>query len=366
MKKNKIIGVFISVFILIFIFGCNRKDTTPSVSNLKGKTLLCENFNGLSFIGMNDSNIVIRSYTDTLFEIYKINGEKIEMIKRFGLKGNGPSEYNIFATYFDNLRSDLYVLENNGKLTHGSVININNKDITNEKTWTKIDFKGMKPFYSGFSFIPESKDSFLIIGAVSNSKNFLSRISISDKSITPIDYWVKNKYAPDNNYITQRIYIDNANISINKTKHKFLYSGGNGKVVYIFNLKGNKVDSLIKIYDEVKVHKTADGINYQFPQKVNWDLFTKTTDKYVYIRLYKYEKNNGNIDDYKGYPYYYSDNLKIYDWNGRHIVDINFDTPFYDFIVDKNNKFILTLTNDLKTKETIVRKYFIQNINELR
>ncbi|MDD4712124.1 MAG: hypothetical protein PHP34_02205 [Bacteroidales bacterium] len=362
MKTTKIIGVLI----LLFVFGCKQKDTTPLVNNLKGESLLCKNFNGMSFIGMKDSNIIIRSYTDTLFEIYKIKGKNIERVKKFGLKGNGPNEYYIFATYFDNIRSDLYVLENNGKLTHGSVININNKSIADEKTWEKIDFKWMKPFYSGFSFIPESKDSFLILGAVSNSKNFLSSISISDKSIVPIDYWVKNKYAPNNNFITQRIYIDNANLLMNHTKHKFLYSGGNGKVVYIFNLKGNKVDSLIKIYDEVKVHKTTDGINYTFPEKVNWDVFTKTTDKYIFIRLYKYEKNNGNADDYKGYPYYYSDNLEIYDWNGRHIVDINFDTPFYDFIVDKNNKFILTLTNDMETKETVMRRYPIQDIDELR
>ena len=359
-------NVFICALISLFVWSCQQKNETPSVIDISGESLLCKDFNGMSFVGLKDSNIIMRSYSDTLFEIYKMKGNTMERTNKFGLRGNGPNEYTIFATYFDNRRSDLYVLENNSKLTHGSIININNKDISNVKTWEKIDFKWIKTFYAGFSFIPESKDSLLIVGAVPDSESFLSRISIAEKTVAPVDLWMKNNYVPNNNYITQRIYIDNAILLMNKTNHKFLYSGGNGKVVYLFNLKGNKVDSLIKLYDEVKVHKTSDSLNYQFPEKVNWDLYTRITDKYIFIRLFKYEKNNGKTIDYKGYPYYYTDKLEIYDWEGKHIVNINLDTPFYDFIVDENNQFILTLTNDLNTKETIIRKYSIQNINALR
>ncbi len=364
---NKQLFILLSLVILFFT-GCgnNSKKPTPTTEHTfntikitGGKTLLCNEFDSYLFVGIKDSCLITKAFGYILFETYKIKGDSLKKDKRFGRKGQGPKEFNTPLPYFDTKQNKLFVVDNYSALGNGCIIDMKNKNFENSRNWKSFSLRWMKSFYGGVSFIAENNNELLFLGGFPKESSLLSQISISNKTSKAIDFWYKNPYIRNNHRINQSVFLNDAHIFKNNTNNKILYCGGNGKVVSLFKIKNNKVDSLLHIYNEVSPNKTADGLNYYLTKDENWQVFAKATDQFFYLRPYKYDKRRSN---YKGYPFYYSDRLEVYDWNGKHITNMEFDTPFYDFIIDENNTFVFTLTTDLKTDDIIVRKY---NINKI-
>lgn len=354
------------VFILTFslFVGCNEsKESTHVNIEVRGETLFCKEFDGRIFVGVKDSIFIVQSYSSSWFEIYETKGDSLQKIKNFGTKGQGPNEFRLPVSFFDTKRSKLFVIENYSVLGNGCIIDIKDENVEDKTTWESFDLKWMKSFYGGISFIPKNEDEYLFLGAFPESSSLISIISNSSKTSKPVDFWIDNPYVPNNKSINQSIYVRNAHIFQNTINNKTLYCGGVGRVVYLFDLDGDRVGSLLKIYDEVSPNKTRDGLSFSLTKNTNWDIFARVTDQFIYLRPYKYTKDYA---DYKGYPFYFSDELEVYDWNGNHVIDMTFDTPFYDFIIDENDQFVLTLTTDLNNDDTIVKRYYINNVSELK
>lgn len=352
---------YLYLFLFIIFVGC-KENKVKSIKTIevKGRVLTCSNFDGATFIGVKDSTFIVEVIGgDFLFEIYKIRGNSLQKTKRFGSKGQGPNEFLFPVSYFDKKTSKLFVVDNYSVLGNGCIIDTKSEKIRDKTTWKSFDLKWMKTFYGGVSFIPKNDNELLFLGAFPKEKSLLSTISISNKTSKMIDFWIENPYITNNDRLNKSVYMQNAYIFKNTTNNKILYCGGTGKVVHLFGLNGENVNSLIKIYDEVSPNKPKDKINFVLTEDVNWDIFAKVTDDFIFLRPYKFDKK---YSDYKGYPFYYSEVLETYDWNGKHLLNLKFDTPFYDFIIDENNEFVFTLTSDLTTDEIIVKKYKIKDL----
>ena len=88
-----------------------------------------------------------------------------------------------------------------------------------------------------------------------------------------------------------------------------------------------------------------------------------TTSTFIFVHLKTYQDEEGlqqSISDFKGYPYYYNDELEVYDWNGNFLRNYQTIIPFYDFFVTEDHKTLFTISQDLNTYEPIMVKYELQ------
>ena len=61
--------------------------------------------------------------------------------------------------------------------------------------------------------------------------------------------------------------------------------------------------------------------------------------------------------DEKEYPFYYRNEIEVFDWNGEITLKYIMDKPFSDFVVSSDDTTIYTLSQDVNTKEPQVVVY---------
>ena len=74
-------------------------------------------------------------------------------------------------------------------------------------------------------------------------------------------------------------------------------------------------------------------------------------------RLFVLYEHPVEMAEYKGYPFYYTDFVDVFDWEGNQLERLQFDIPFGDFVVTEDGRTLYTISEDKETFEASIRRY---------
>lgn len=351
------------IFLFLCICSCQnprREDDRKTVeTTLSGTRMHSDMLMGRAFICTKDDNIFMRSfYPDSVAIIYSMSGDSLKRVRSFGIKGRGPFEFNDYpAFYFKD--DSLYIMDESRigdmlKLTVAGIDDIRNND--GYENWKEYDLQWLNPFMSGMSFAPVDSRHFLVLGDEHGKENLLTEIDIREKRKHPAGYWIADDYSGPA-IPKQAIYLSNSEIAINDSL--LVFAAGEGRYMEILRLGADgSLSHRCSIYDIPPVYEaTPDGLNYKpvIPSYRGMDI--RATERFIYAVLNQY---NPEYKEYKGYPWYCSDEVEVYGWNGDFITCFATDTPFYDFIVSDDDKTLLTITQDPASGEPTIYRYALR------
>lgn len=362
--KSTLHLLVIVYFITLGSFSCSNSEKEIRhkmnvTDQIVGENLKVKNLDGRSFIAIKDSFFIMNSfYNDSLVIIYDLkDNNRLIKVGSYIIKGNGPNEFNsISGQMIDEM---LEIIDSHGQITKLSTVNIKSlvekEDINN---FVNQDLSWIKPFNYGGDFIRLNDSLLLLLGGDYEDRNLITMIDLNNKTKTPLNYWVEDSYN-DVNIPKQMAYCSNSRVF--KNKQKVLFASGLGRYLEILTLSDQRIVDRKLIYGFTPIiEKRNDNLNYKVKFESYRGMKVRTTNKYIYVRLKTYQDENGNqlnITDFKGYPYYYNDELEVYDWDGNFIRNYQTDIPFNDFIVTDNNQTLFIVSQDIDSGEPIIVKY---------
>lgn len=349
--------IFLLLIVIFALSSCteNKLLKHEVTDRIDGELLSADEFVGSGFIGTHDDYLLFQSFDpDSLAIAYRQEGDMLNEGRHFVLKGRGPKEFDQPVYRMASMDS-VYILNEEG-LGNIESITLGTISIANDRfdfqTVSRRDLSWLNPFYFGGDFIVLDDGRILVTGDRFETRNLLSIIDIEQKSVTPLGYWMKDSYdGPD--LPKQSVYLSNSKIY--KNGNRILFACGEGRYLELLTLEGDKIvekRSIYDIYPEYESH--SDKMNYRIYRTNYRGMKVSATDNYIYVRLVLLRSPDEN---YKGYPWYYSDEVEVYDWNGNFIRNYQTDKPFYAMTVTSDDKCLYTLTKDLRTDEILVYRY---------
>ncbi len=359
--------VGIMVFVFVF-YSCSnvskngRKDN-KEIIKLEGKTLkVDEPLLIANFIALKDSMLYMNAFgtnKDTLIDLYKLDGNTLFKQKKFLKKGIGPFEFIIPISYYDKNKSQLTLLERS-RLSYAYKIDLNNSEnVYNPSSWEKIGFDKITNFKLGDKFCYLSDSMILISGGIYGKKQILSIININDQTVFPLNFWPVDGFE-ENMLVKQSIYVENAKIFTNNKRNKILYVSGDGVLVEILDIHDHEIVSKKTIFNIFPTYVVLeDGLNAKYKSDCRRGYEVNVTDKFIYLCHGK--ENRSDTENYKGYPYYYVDQISVYDWDGNLVKLYETDIPFCSLFVDETENLMYVNSEDLDTEDMIIKKYELKN-----
>lgn len=138
-----------------------------------------------------------------------------------------------------------------------------------------------------------------------------------------------------------------------------MYKSDNGRVVLLFNLRNGRMEDPHYIYQTFPEYELrSDGLNYRVKfadRKAHETVDISVTEKYIYMMVSPHIQD----EPYKGCPYYYGDQVLVFDWEGNKVREFTTDRPFSSFEVDENNEYLYAMGQDVETKEDLPLRYKI-------
>lgn len=360
----KINSIFCFLLALITLVGCdNGKKPIDSIACLKGTNMGVDSlFNGRFLYDINDNYILMRSYDkDNLIQLLELDNNHLLTSTSFLKEGEGPMDVNRFTVCTED--SILWILDFKGGMHKMLQLNYGKEIGDENRNWNVINLsEEVKKLFtfgsSAFKMIDES--SMLFIGGKFDTKELLSIYSIETGEIHSLLFWPNDKKKIPNQ-IKQSVYMSNSQLFKKEKSNRFLYKSDNGKVLVAFDLKCNNVSNLNYIYKEYPDYEIKeDGLNYRvlYPNDKSYEeIEVCVNNDYIYVMTTPNIQNK----EYKGFPYYYGDNVKVFDWNGNKVKEFTTEYPFHSFVVDDTNTFLYTMTLDLDSMEKILVRYSLSS-----
>lgn len=350
----------LAIFVLV-ITGCEtryigKKEVTD---HIKGEVLAVDMLMGNSFIGMKDDMLAMKSYDkDSMAVVYRICGDSLHCERHFGVKGRGPFEFDMAV--FSQEVDSLYVIDEvqfGGELMSMRSIDFRHPDRAYDyRLWKEDDLQWMNPFHFGDGFVSLGGQKFLFLGSRYDTEELLTKVDIGKKETHPLGYWIEDDYEGPV-LPKQSAYLSNS--KLHKHGNRILFACGEGRYLELFDIEGDSIARRIPIYDIRPDYEAAeDKLNYAMHYENLRGMRVCTTDRYIYVHLNVYTHE---MKPYKGYPFYYFDELEVYDWDGRFICNYQTDVPFCDMIVSENDETIYVYTQDIETKEPVIMRYSLNH-----
>lgn len=330
---------------------------------LEGKMLLTDSlYMGKYFSFLIGNEMIMPSYLlDTLVYVGEIKGDSLITSSGFLSYGTGPNEMSgYFCLSKDDTDSTISVLDyNGGRLNFVYKIPLAKDKRYDKNLWKKYSFEKVTKYRCANPAFVQLSDSTLLLGAGTYDASYvLSIVNLKTQEVTPVDFWPLEDGVDCPNLVRQAMYMDNARLYRNGTK--ILYCCGSGHYAFIFELEGDKMVNKRTLFDVYPEYKVApDGVNYHYTSGCNKALQVCVTQRFVYVRVKEYESRRAT---YKGYPYNYSDEIRVFDWEGNELKKYLLDIPCSFFIVDENDECMYTKTVDLKTDESQLMTYCLGRI----
>lgn len=301
------------------------------------------------FLAVTDSIFVFQSFDDRgNIKVYKKDGMTVSESYKFLRKGRGTQEINFINSrcFGDNLVAfDKLGGAGIDKMIRAEI------DVESPKHITVDQIDWLNDVQTFGDFVRISDTSFIAIAGKWGEKELISVVDVKNRQRKPIDFW------PDDNQEAsirsqQNLYSRNAHIGLNADKTKLVYGCGEGRYLDIMTLDGMNITGHNLVLDILPEYG-FNGTNTVIKNKEYRGITIKTTADRIYVTY----SNPVNDTDYKGFPWYFTDLVDTYDWDGNKVQRYVTDQPFFNFYVSPDDSEIYTLTQDNDTKETIIKMY---------
>jgi hypothetical protein len=351
--KNAIIILIITVLALACQESNNNNSRKSVTKTLVGQILPVKDFRGTAIAYAKDGHLLFRATRDTnRIVIYRIDDDSLRYVSGIINKGRGPLEF-IYVEY--SISDDTLYVSNSSPAGMSEIWGIPLGDIhqiRDFRHWKRYNWKG-DGIMTGLSFAKYKSGEFIVAGAYTNTSHYLSRLDFNKQELHQYDIW------PDDStkvplHSKQMVYMQSKLCSNNG---KLLYSCLEGRYMFITKIGEKSLGKPTIIYSHLPVYESAPGENVNYMDDCEYGIFPYTTSKFIYAQLERSRKEILASEEYKGYPWLYMDEIEVYDWNGKFIANYRTDKPFDSFVVSQDDKYIYTLTMDIKTQEPMVMKY---------
>ena len=331
---------------------CNDHGTsTESATYLHGQEFTIEDGDLYvsDLLALSDSMIVFKSYDNRgNVKVFKRDGMTISESYMLFRKGRGEQEINFaISKYHD---GTVFVFNKFGRngidKFFKARINVEEPQslIINRTDW-------LNDIQTFGDFIPISDSTIIAIAGKWKEKELISLINISNKERTPIKFWPEDRQeAPTQN--KQVLYSTNAQICMNAERTKLVYACGEGKYLDIMTIEGMNITGHNVVLDILPEY-SYDGRNIILKNKDYRGIKIAATGNKIYVTY----SNPAEDRDYKGFPWYFTDVIDVYDWDGNKLQRYVTDQPFYTFSVTDDDSEIFALTQDNDSKETVLKLY---------
>lgn len=351
----------ICFFLSLFLFvGCTSQQRNKEATMiLKGTVMTTDSlFNGSYFYNMQGEYLIMRSYDkDSLIQILEVDDTRLNTRRSMMSKGQGPFDVQYCSVYVQD--STITVLDFNSSIQKCFEMDYISAKLPFVERCRQIPLSNeLKKIYTFGSseFVVVNDSCFLVLGGRQGHKEFMSLYFLNTGKVIPLDCWPDDGFEADDR-IKQSVYFDNSHLFKSRKQNRYLYNSGNGQILLLFDIDENGMTNLRHIccnYPQYKIRE--DGINFKmiYPTEDSKRcLDVATTERFIYVKTspHNYPK------EYKGYPFYYGDNITVYDWEGKKVNEFETDRPFNTFVVDDEDRYLYTEGDDLETGDVVIFRY---------
>lgn len=313
----------------------NNQSETMELVKLRGETIDI----GTSIVrpvitALSDKHFLIRGYEENYFNVFEWDTLQNRMVNIGGFlkKGKGPSEMISPTVNIDKERKIIYLLDFNGNISKLIKIPYNRiEKIFDKEEWIEISLANLVNGLYFPSFVAANDTSIIVLGSSPSSNNMLSIVNITNLTTKEIPYtFPKTNYELVNrrNVLMHLVYGINSTIEKRPNGEDLLYACSHGKFAEIIKIRNNEVNNRIIISSVIPKYTSKDNANPIFSNDCLLGYTAYVTSSYIYLLDLPFTKQDINKGkNYKGYPFYFSDKLFVYNWDGKLVNTYLLDTP---------------------------------------
>jgi hypothetical protein len=345
MKK---IFIAIVIFSFTIFLGCNKKHLPDDVKSVhhkdfkniynleKGSTLNLGLVTRMAFVTSLKDYIVIHDLYSNGKGIYIVDKNSLELLENTGKVGKGPHEIGRYGNIYADYSKNIFYLADFGKnkIWEFNIDNLLSKPDYNPKEIADFMFyPGIWPLdfiikNDSLYFLTEN-NSFVAKVVTKDSIQFISN---QKNTIIPVN--LKNK--------SGKVFSTRVAYKSSDSKYAFAF-----RYSETISITDSNFIPKINIYGKGKmylgVEKFKDIIYYSH---------VKADDQFIYAGfmnkpILKEDKKYGNHQ--ANYP----QSIRVFNWEGKPVLEIKSKNPFSDFYVDRDNSRVILFLTNKKNPTTI-------------
>lgn len=327
-----------------------RKDVTKTVI---GKRMAVDDLYGYKIVCAYDDYLFLQESRDTSrLVVYQVDGDSLKYYKGLINRGRGP--YDVYYPEFS-LSGDTLFVSNSDPTGMKAIFGIpldEMSKIDDPKRWKKYSFSEYD-IQSGLSFARSGDGQFVFAGGKADTKELFSLADFKNGVERIPLLFSPNDSTQGPNFAKQNVYMQ---CHLYSNEDRILYANMYARYMFIATVKGNALVEKAVIYSNLPEYEIKPDGNIRYLVGDN-GVFPYSTPSRVYAQVGRRAKEARPLDGIQGYSSTYTDEVEVYDWNGRFIDNYKTDRPFFTFAVSPDNRFLFTLSKDLDTEERIVMRY---------
>ncbi len=348
----KTFGYIVELLLMFMsVFSCMLRENTdrrPVTHLIEGTVLHYDGIFSIFRMCYDGSNLLTLSASATVppLSLYRICGDTVRLRGEYLNYGRGPEDVLNPVIFTDT--TGIYLIDNNDSPNFLARYELSEAgDLILKK---KTDLSWIEHPLMFNRFVRVADDEFIVLGGRAGERELLSYIDVVKKEQKPVRFWPEDGYEREI-FGKQVLYGNNASLDV--CGDKVLYACPYGRYLDILTIEKTDVIAHNCIYDDLPELKTAPGSSFGLRPVSRYNgLSVTATDEYIYV-IYE----NAMDSDRKGYPWYFVEEIEVYDWNGNFVRKYRTDCPFAMYAVSPDDRSMLTYTVDLDTGEDILVLY---------
>ena len=339
-----------SIFLLaLMCLSCTPRESVPT-RTISGQVVF-EDVDAMMLLSATDSSVLVLNPSDTLLlGIYSPSGHQ-----KFLRKGRGKYEVlNPSLSYCVHGHTMDFI--DHAGFASSQPARMFSLDLScpeDFSSWTVTDLSWIGRSRAVSHMVNIAPGKYLAITGRYESGTLLTLLDIRERTYTPLDYRIPVKSETESLAGDLVFNTSSIALSCSGTPPRIAYACGEGKYLEILNWEGESVSSRRTVFDVVPEFRAKEKGNVEMLDKENRGLRIRAS----FSRLFILYEHPVEMAEYKGYPFYYTDFVDVFDWEGNQLERLLFDIPFGDFVVTEDGRTLYTISEDKETFEASIRRY---------
>lgn len=338
-----------SFLLALLCLSCTPRESVPT-RTISGQVVF-EDVDAMMLLSATDSSVLVLNPSDTLLlGIYSPSGHQ-----KFLRKGRGKYEVLNPSLSYCVHGHTLDFIDHAG-FASSQPERLFSLDLScpeDFSSWTVTDLSWIGRSRAVSHMVNIAPGKYLAVTGRYESGTLLTLLDVRERTYTPLDYRIPVKtemesLAGDLVYNTSSLAL-----SCSGTPPRIAYACGEGKYLEILSWEGGSVSSRRTVFDVVPEFRAKEKGGVEMLDKENRGLRIRAS----FSRLFVLYEHPVEMAEYKGYPFYYTDFVDVFDWEGNRLERLQFDIPFADFVVTEDGRTLYTISEDKETFEASIRRY---------
>ena len=339
-----------SIFLTVLLcLSCTPRESVPT-RTISGQVVF-EDVDAMMLLSATDSSVLVIHPSDTLLlGIYSPSGHQ-----KFLRKGRGKYEVLNPSLSYCVHGHTLDFIDHAGFASSqpARMISLDLSCPEDFSSWTVTDLSWIGRSRAVSHMVNIAPGKYLAVTGRYESGTLLTLLDIQGRTYTPLDYRIPVKSETES--LAGDLVFNSSSIafSCDEKTPRIAYACGDGKYLEILSWDGRTLLPQKIVFDIVPDFRAEAKGNVEMLDKENRGLRIRAASSRLFV-LYEHPVE---MAEYKGYPFYYTDFVDVFDWEGNQLERLQFDIPFGDFVVTEDGRTLYTISEDKETFEASIRRY---------